>query len=243
MRTCRGSRPVGLALALVLAACAAPVRVAGTGNSEASWRASRDVFHEANGLLYDALLELGPTSLDAAVWGENKLPPEVRRELATRGEKGAAWALEAADLDPDCLEAQLYLALNLSITALGKGKAQAFVEGLPVRIRAAYERVIDRDPAFLGAGAVRLKGKFLMLVPWPFRDRAEAERALLEAARLADVPQCQLFLGDLYHLEGRPEEASAAWHRVLALPPHPTTSFLDDRIKALARLRLAFLEG
>ena len=115
-----------------------------------------------------------------------------------------------------------------------------FLEGLPGKLSRAYEKIIKIDPTFAGGAALRLKGRFLTLAPWPYDDLEVALRALEESRRIVEAPQTLLYLGDVYHLTGRGDDASAAWQRVLELPAHTSTEPLYERIQDLARQRMGF---
>lgn len=220
----------------LLAACAS--RPLPTNPAELYVRAARDAYEEAHAKLNQFLLGHEFTSLDAEVWGPIKLPESERRAIAALGDKGATWAADALRLEPHNAAAHLYRSLNLGMAALGRSKTEALLDGLPMGIQRHYERALALDRR--AVAALWAKGKFLSFAPWPFRDREEAEKALVRADTLASHPQGKLLLGDLYHLEGREDDAELAWRDVLLLPPAGSTE-LDRQIRELARRRLRFL--
>jgi tetratricopeptide (TPR) repeat protein len=229
---------VTAALLLALGGCAAHPEVRTTSDYAVEWRAAAASFERANVVLHEGLLADRATKLSAIVDAEDRLDDPLLLRLRGTTEEGAAHAEAAVKLAPDAVEGHLYLALNLAIYGLTRSHAAALLEGLPGKIRASYERAIAIDPLYAGGGAFRLKGKFLMSAPWPFRDYDEAGKALQRANEIAEVRENDLFLGDLRFLEGKLDDAVAMWRRVAEVPVHPETEKIDDAVLKLARRRL-----
>lgn len=203
------------------------------------WQAARASFARANVRLHEGLLALSASDLQAQVDAEDRLGQDLLAELRGITEEGAAHAEAAVALRADGVEGHLYLALNLAILGLTKSHVAAMLEGLGSRIRDAYGRAIEIDPAYALGGAYRLKGKFLMSAPWPIRDYAAAGKALDKANGIAPVRENYLFLGDLRFREGKTAEAAAMWKRACETPGRPETAAIDDFALRLARRRLA----
>ncbi len=230
---------------LVLAGCQASLPFLEPENAEEYepyWRAARDCFLEATVVMHDAVLDLELTSLDALVWGEDKLKPATKQRLLELSERGTKWAERAVSAQPDGVEGHAWLALNLAMGVAGRTRTRAFFLGLPRRIRKEYTRALELDRAALSGGVLRLRGKFETLAPWPYRDHASAIQALEESLEVAPVPMSALQLGDVHHLSGNDAEAQAAWERARDMPPHQTTRFLNDRVREMARRRLELVE-
>jgi tetratricopeptide (TPR) repeat protein len=189
--------------------------------------------------MHEGLLKVSASDLKALVDAEDRLGRDLLEELRSVTEQGAGHAEAAVALRPDGVEGHLYLALNLAIQGLTKGRVAALLDGLPGRIRGAYERALSIDPAYAAGGAYRLQGKFLTSAPWPVRDYAAAGKALERANGIAPVRQNFLFLGDLRYREGRIDEAIAMWRRACATPVHPATAEIDGAVLELARRRVA----
>jgi tetratricopeptide (TPR) repeat protein len=230
-----------LAIGLVAAFSACATRPAVTPGSDYrdEWQTARDRFAAANARLHEGLLEVSASDLPALVDAEDRLGDDVRSDLKALTDEGARHAGVAVALRPDGVEGQLYLALNLAIGGLVRSRAAALLEGLPGRIRGAYEEALRLDPGYAFGGGYRLKGKFLMSAPWPVRDLRAAREALERANGIAAVRQNFLFLGDLHYREGRQAEALDAWRRASSLPAHVATRDIDAAVRELALRRTA----
>jgi tetratricopeptide (TPR) repeat protein len=229
----------GIAILLAFPACAAPPEVTPASDYREAWHAARASFARANSLLHEGLLEVSASDLKALVDAEDRLGKDRLEQLRSVTEEGATHAEAAIALRPDGVEGHLYLALNLAIRGLTRGRVAAMLEGLPGRIQEAYGRALSIDPTYAAGGAYRLKGKFLASAPWPVRDYAAAGSALERANGIATVRQNFLFLGDLRYREGRIEEAVAMWRRACETPVHAATAAIDGAVLELARRRVA----
>jgi tetratricopeptide (TPR) repeat protein len=227
------------AILLAFSACATTQEVTPASDYREAWQSARASFARANSLMHEGLLALSASDLKALVDAEERLGRGLLEELRSVTEAGAGQAGAAVELRSDGVEGHLYLALNLAILGLTKGRVTALLEGLPGRIEAAYERALSLDPGYAAGGGYRLKGKFLTSAPWPIRDYPAAGRALERANEIAPVRQNFLFLGDLRWREGRRDEAVAMWRRACATPVHPETAAIDDAVLELARRRVA----
>jgi tetratricopeptide (TPR) repeat protein len=227
------------AILLVFSACATRPEVTPASDYREAWQTARSSFARANVLMHEGLLEVSASDLKALVDAEDRLGKAVLEELRAITEEGARHAEAAVALRPDGAEGHLYLALNLAIQGLTRGRVAALLDGLPGRIQAAYGKALAIDPAYAAGGAYRLEGKFLTSAPWPVRDYAAAGKALERANGIAPVRQNFLFLGDLRYREGRMDDALAMWRRACATPVHPATAAIDDAVLELARRRVA----
>jgi len=225
-------------LAIALAACASRPDVTPTSDYRVEWQAARDRFARANVLMHEGLLSVSASDLHALVDAEDRLGARAEAKLRELTAEGAAHAEAAVALRADGVEGHLYLALNLAIHGLTRSRTAAMLEGLPGRIRTAYERALELDDGYAAGGGYRLKGKYLMSAPWPIRDYEEARAALDEANGIAPVRQNYLFLGDLGFREDRLDEAIVAWRRALDGPAHSATDDIDEAVRELARRRL-----
>jgi len=230
-------RPASAVL-LALGACTSPPRVTSPSDYGEEWKAAETSFVRANVLLHEGLLALPALDTEALVDAEDRLGEPLKEQLRAITEEGARHAEVAVALEPDRVEGQLYLALNLAIYGLTRSHATGLLEGLPGRIRSAYEKAEAIDPDYAAGGAFRLEGKFLMSAPWPVRDYALARKALTRANDIAPVRQNFLFLGDLCCHEGRLDEAIVMWQRACSTPVHPETAVIDAQVLELARRRL-----
>ncbi|MFC3691154.1 tetratricopeptide repeat protein [Chenggangzhangella methanolivorans] len=128
---------------------------------------------------------------------------QLARDIEARGEPGTAVALYARAIEASGGSAAAYV-------RLGDAQAKA---GDPDGARAAYQEALSRDPkhpgALLGVGTADLNA-----------GAAEAAaRRLSEAAPLVNTATAYNRLGAAYVMEGRAQEAAAAFQKARALDP------------------------
>jgi tetratricopeptide (TPR) repeat protein len=158
-----------------------------------------------------------------------------RRDL----EAGVAAARAAAAIRPDRPEGHFWLAANLG----GLAESGGVFQGLRSRgaIKAALERVLAIDPAYLGGAADRALGRWYYKVPRAFG--GSLDRAVDHLRRaLAYDPDSTIgryFLAEALLRLGRPGEARAELQRVLDAPFDPDFTPEDREWKARARALLA----
>ena len=193
--------------------------------------------------LFDRLLAFQTDDLGRLVEAENRLSEKAREELLVLSEQCAAKARAVIEEHPDRVEGHIFLAANLGLVALTKGNAAALLEGLPGKVRSAYERALEIDRTYDAAAALRIKGKFQLGAPWPIGSRKEAGESLEQAVEIAPIPENLLWLGDFYFLERRREEAIEAWRAAIETETRGAVWLLDSRARELARRRLDLAEG
>ena len=124
---------------------------------------------------------------------------------------------------------------------VGKGKATAFLQGIPGRVIEAYEKALALDERVDAAGPLQLKGRFRTIVPWPYRDLKIARKALDRAIEIAPVKQSLFFRGDVHARLGNLEAARDDWNAALHAPVHPPVRPLAPLIDKLVERRLALI--
>ncbi|MGQ0614837.1 MAG: hypothetical protein ACT4PV_13965 [Planctomycetaceae bacterium] len=203
-------------------------------------RAAKALFRAALRRMMLWELEVGKADprIDTLLVAGERIPAERRATLLSLAREGAAFGEAAARLEPARVEGHLTLGLNLTIQAIAEGGLNALMQGLPGRIRDAVDRAVAADRLHDGAGPLRLEGRFFTNVPWPLRDLARAERALLDAERIAPGAFVHLFLGDLRWRQGRASEARDAWSRAAEAAAASDLGLFDPLASAEARQRL-----
>lgn len=157
-----------------------------------------------------------------------------RRDL----EAGIEAARAAAALRPDRPEGHFWLAATMG----GLAESAGVLRGLKFRgaIKAALERVLALDPAYLGGAADRALGRWYYKVPRLFGGSPERAVEHLRRALTYDPDSTigRYFLAEALLRLGRRDEARAELRRVLDAPFDPDFTPEDREWKAKARALL-----
>lgn len=160
-----------------------------------------------------------------------------RRDL----EAGVAAARAAAAIRPDRPEGHFWLAANLG----GLAESGGILQGLRSRgaIKAAIERVLAIDPAYLGGAADRALGRWYYKVPRALGGSLDRAVEHLRRALTYDPDSTigRYFLAEALLRLGRRGEARVELQRVLDAPFDPDFTPEDREWKAKARALLAAL--
>lgn len=156
-------------------------------------------------------------------------------------EAGIAAARAAATIRPERPEGHFWLAANLG----GLAESGGFLQGLRSRgaIKAALERVLAIDPAYLGGATDRALGRWYYKVPRALggsMDRA-VEHLRRALAYDPDSTIGRYFLAEALLRLDRRNEARAELQRVLDAPFDPDFTPEDREWKAKARALLETL--
>jgi len=209
----------------------------------AATRAARVLFESADLRLQRAALAhvsgLERPSCREVLEAEDRVPDDVRQQvlgLCTAGEEHGKRALAR---QPDGVEAELYVALNLALIAWANGPVRALFAGHGPRITAAIDRAVALDATFDHAAPLRLQGRFLGKAPWPYGDAAKARKALERAVATADLTVNHVFLGDLLWGLGDHAAATAQWGLAIRAGDDDSTRWSGPFYRELARARIA----
>jgi tetratricopeptide (TPR) repeat protein len=152
-------------------------------------------------------------------WQAHALPKDspVRRQLA---EQGRHWAEMAMKLDKASAPANFWYAMNLSL--LGESLGLPRAASLVGQVRQALQQAARSDPAYWGAGPLRMLGRIEFRAPWPIGHKDEALRLLQQAVRLAPgEPYNRLYLAEVQADQGDTAGARRTLDDLLTRPPDP----------------------
>ena len=182
-------------------------------------------------------------AVDAVLAADDRVPAEVRKQVASLCTDGLAAADRAVARQPADAAAHLQRGLCLSLLAWDNGAAASLVQGFGPRIADAIDKAVAGDAKADDCAALRLQGRFRSKAPWPLRDRTVARTALRRAADEAPCLLNFLFLGDALWLEGDRVGAIAAWRKAVDARCAESARGSESSLRQLVGLRLAATEG
>lgn len=212
-------------------------------NAETQVHAARALYEAADArilvALLDVLAETDPAGARAVLDAEWTVRDDLAGEVLSLAEDGLAHAERALALETGHPEALLWRGVHLALVSFGLGPVRAAVSGRGADAWFAVEDARGAcGPGFLGAAPLRLEGRVLTQVPWPWRDPPRAARRLDEATRLAPTPVNHLYHGDALFEDEREGEAVGAWRAARAAQADSFTAYAAPLHRALARVRL-----
>lgn len=181
----------------------------------------------------------GGDTVDAVLAADDRVPAEVRKQVASLCADGLAAAERAVARDPADAAAQLQRGLCLSLLAWANGAAASLVQGYGPRIADAIDKAVAGDAKADDCAALRLQGRFRSKAPWPLRERAVAREALRRATDEAPCLLNFLFLGDALWLEGDRDGALAAWRKAVDSRCGESARASEASLRELVGQRLA----
>jgi tetratricopeptide (TPR) repeat protein len=203
-------------------------------------RDEKAVFAEERRLL-DAALARAPTRYEvlwraarASFW-ESDDPGASREERSRAGKVGWDLAERAIVANGARPEGHYFAAVNMGSYALGLGLVKALTLGLEGKFKERLGRAGQLAPGFEFGAIDVVWGRFYELLPWPKRDRNEAEKhfrrvlTLLNPANL----RARVFLAETLAAEDRAPEARAILEQVAAARPGAYDAPEERRAKAL----------
>lgn len=203
-------------------------------------RDEKAVFAEERRLV-DGALARAPASYEVlwraarATFWESDDPGASHEERSRAGKAGWELAERAIVASGNRPEGYYFAAVNMGSYALGLGMVKALTLGLEGKFKERLTRAGQLAPGF-EFGAIELVwGRFYEKLPWPKRDRNEAERhyrrvlTLLNPANL----RARVFLAETLAAENRAPEARALLEQVAAAKPGAYDAPEERRAKAL----------
>jgi len=162
--------------------------------------------------------------------------PGLPREQRSRwGKDGWDIAEHAIAMNPHDVAGYYWAAVNMGNYALGLGVMKALASGLEEKFRDRLGRAAALDDGYEWGGVETAWGRFFDKVPWPKRDRKQAEEHLRRALQInASALRARLYLGILYLETDRAQEAKQTLDEVAAAPVGRYDAPEERRAKALA---------
>jgi hypothetical protein len=162
--------------------------------------------------------------------------PGVPRDERSRfGKTGWDLAERAIGSNGNRPEGYYFAALNMGSYALGLGMVKALTMGLEGTFKSRLTRAGQLAPSYEFGSIDVIWGRFYEKLPWPKRDRKEAERHFRHV--LASVNpgnlRAKVFLAETLMNEGRAAEAKVLLEQVAAAKPGAYDLAEERRAKAL----------
>jgi tetratricopeptide (TPR) repeat protein len=220
-----------LLVATLVATAGAEARVAGTPEGIL---ARLDRLHERRD--QPAALEEARALVDAAVaaaprdaellWRGARViftqSEEPARAQAERSQLGKlAWELaeRAVAIDPRSAGGHYWAALAIGSYAEGIGILNALASGIEGKFKRHLQRATELDPGYDHGNIPVVWAAYHLEVPWPKRDRKQAEGELTQALRInPDSLRARLYLARVLFDTGRPAEARTRLGEIASAP-------------------------
>ena len=160
------------------------------------------------------------------------LPRDQRSRL---GKDGWDIAEHAIAVNPNDVAGYYWAAVNMGNYALGLGVMKALSSGLEGKFRDRLGKAATLNDGYEWGGIETAWGRFFDKLPWPKRDRKQAEEHLRRALQInPSALRARLYLGILYLNSDRPRQAKAVLDEVTAAPVGRYDAPEERRAKALA---------
>jgi tetratricopeptide (TPR) repeat protein len=146
--------------------------------------------------------------------------PGQSNEVRSRaGKDGWDLAERAIVANPNRVEGYYFAAVCMGNYALGLGVVKALSQGMEGKFRARLGRAAQLDPKY-EHGAIEVAwGRFYDKLPWPKRDRDQAEAHLRRAIEMNPMNlRARVFLASTYFDQGRYVEAKRMLDEVAGTP-------------------------
>ena len=150
-------------------------------------------------------------------------PGQSKEERSRVGKDGWDLAERAVAINPNRVEGQYWAAVCMGNYALGLGVVKALSMGMEGKFRERLGRATQLDRRYEHGAVDTAWGRFFDKLPWPKRDRDQAERHLRRA--IEENPfnlRARVYLASSYLDQNRAAEAKRLLDEVAAAP-------IDDR--------------
>jgi hypothetical protein len=155
-------------------------------------------------------------------------------ERSRIGKEGWDLAERAVAANPNRVEAQYWAAACMGNYALGLGVVKALSMGMEGKFRERLSRAEQLDARYEHGGISTAWGRFFAKLPWPKRDRGEAERRLRRAIEINPFSlRARVYLASTYLDDDRPAEAKRLLDEVSAAAPGRYDAPEERRAKAM----------
>ncbi|HEX4405032.1 MAG TPA: hypothetical protein VH560_09400 [Polyangia bacterium] len=146
-------------------------------------------------------------------------PGQSSEQRSRVGKVGWDLAERAVAANPNRVEGHYWAAVCMGNYALGLGVMRALANGLEGKFRERLGRAEQLDRRYEGGAVDTAWGRFYDKLPWPKRDRAEAERRLRRAIEVNPLNlRARVYLAGVDLEEDRPAEAKRLLDEVAAAP-------------------------
>ena len=162
--------------------------------------------------------------------------PGLPRDQRSRwGKDGWDIAEHAIAVNPNDVAGYYWAAVNMGNYALGLGVVKALASGLEEKFRARLGKAAALNDGYEWGGIETAWGRFFDKLPWPKRDRKQAEEHLRRALQINPLAlRARLYLGILYLESDRAREAKRVLDEVAAAPAGRYDAPEERRAKAMA---------
>ena len=162
--------------------------------------------------------------------------PSLPNEQRSRwGKDGWDIAEHAILSNPNDVAGYYWAALCMGNYVLGLGVVKALSLGMEAKFRDRLGRAAALNDGYEYGGVETAWGRFFDKLPWPKRDRKQAEEHLRRALQInPSALRARLYLGILYLNSDRPRQAKAVLDEVTAAPVGRYDAPEERRAKALA---------
>jgi tetratricopeptide (TPR) repeat protein len=162
--------------------------------------------------------------------------PGVSRDQRSRwGKDGWDIAEHAIAVNPNDVAGYYYAAVCMGNYALGLGVVKALSIGLEAKFRDRLGKAAAMNDGFENGGVETAWGRFFDKLPWPKRDRQQAEDHLRRALQINPAAlRARVYLAGVYLDTDRAPEAKRLLDEVAAAPVGRYDAPEERRAKAMA---------
>ncbi|HEY2731524.1 MAG TPA: tetratricopeptide repeat protein [Polyangia bacterium] len=146
-------------------------------------------------------------------------PGQSSDERSRVGKEGWDLAERAVTSNPNRVEGQYWAAVCMGDYALGLGVVKALAKGMEGKFRERLGRAEQLDRRYEQGAIDTAWGRFFDKLPWPKRDRDQAERHFKRALEVNPLSlRARVYLASTYLDEDRAAEAKRLLDEVAAAP-------------------------
>jgi hypothetical protein len=147
-------------------------------------------------------------------------PGQSLEQRSRIGKEGWDLAERAIAANPSRVEGHYWAAVCMGNYALGLGVVRALAQGMEGKFRERLGRAEELDRRYEHGGVDTAWGRFFDKLPWPKRDRGEAERHFKRAVEVNPLNlRARVWLASSYLDEDRAADARRLLDEVAAAPP------------------------
>jgi tetratricopeptide (TPR) repeat protein len=175
--------------------------------------------------LADAAVAAAPADADLlwraarVIFTQSEEPARAQAERSRLGKLAWELAERAVAIDPRSAGAHYWAALAIGSYAEGIGILTALATGIEGKFKGHLQRATELDPGYDHGSIPVIWAAYHLEVPWPKRDRKQAEVELTRALRVnPDSLRARLYLARVLFDTGRPAEARTRLREIASAP-------------------------